>query len=396
MATEALPLNQPQEQTFETAHVAPIVGAHFVNDIYTAFVAPLLPVIIEKLSLSLTAAGSLTAILQLPAVLNPFIGYLADRISLRYFVIFAPAVTATFISMIGFANSYLALALLFFATGISVAAFHAPAPAMIARVSGRQVGLGMSLFMAGGELARTLGPIIAVWAVSLWGLDGIYRLVIPGWATSLILLWGLRGIPANPARASSLAGLKPALRSLFLPLLVIVFFRNFMLDSLVTYLPTYMNMQGASLWLAGAALSVLELAGVGGALLSGPLSDRNGRKLILLAATLVSSLLMLLFLQVSGWWIVPVLLLLGFTALSTGPVMLAIVQDQLPEHRAMGNGLYMTISFLIRPVAILAIGAIGDRAGLQSAYFWSALISLLAIPAILALPGPLRRTTIIN
>ena len=173
-------------------------------------------------------------------------------------------------------------------------------------------------------------------------------------------------------------------------MLFITFFRNFLLDSLVTYLPTYMNMQGAGLWLAGAALSILELAGVGGALLSGPLSDRAGRKLILLAATVSSALLLLVFLKVSGWWIVPVLLLLGFTALSTNPVMLAMVQDQLPEHRAMGNGLYMTISFLIRPVAILAIGAIGDRVGLQTAYFWSALISLLAIPAILALPGPLR------
>lgn len=391
MTTDAIAIPLTEEDKFETDRVAPIVGAHFVNDTYTAFISPLLPVIIEKLSLTLTAAGSLTAILQFPAVLNPFIGYLADRVSLRYFVIFAPGVTATFISLIGFAPSYPALAFLLFLTGISVAAFHAPAPAMIARVSGKQVGLGMSLFMAGGELARTVGPIIAVWAVSLWGLEGFWRLVIPGWATSLLLLIGLRNVPANPARGSSLASLKPALRTLFLPLLLISFFRNFMLDSLVTYLPTYMNMQGAGLWLAGAALSILELAGVGGALLSGPLSDRAGRKLVLLAATATSALLLLVFLRVSGWWIIPVLLLLGFTALSTNPVMLAMVQDQLPEHRAMGNGLYMTITFLVRPVAILVIGAIGDRVGLQAAYFWSALISLLAIPAILALPGPLRR-----
>ena len=123
------------------------------------------------------------------------------------------------------------------------------------------------------------------------------------------------------------------------------------------------------------------------------MSDRAGRKLILLAASLLSAGLLLVFLKVSGWMVVPVLLLLGFTALSTTPVMLAIVQDQLPEHRAMGNGLFMTITFLVRPIAILAIGAIGDRGGLQSAYFWSALISLLAIPAILALPGPLRKSS---
>lgn len=391
MTTDTITLPIDQEKNFQTGQVMPIAGAHFVHDTYTAFVAPLLPVIIEKLSLTLTAAGSLTAILQLPAVLNPFIGYLADRISLRYFIILAPAVTASLISLLGFADSYLALAILLFITGISVAAFHAPAPAMIARVSGRQVGLGMSLFMASGELARTLGPLIAVWAVSLWGLEGVYRLFIPGWAASLILFFGLRRVPVSPLRTGSLAALKPALRSLFLPLLLITFFRNFMLDSLVTYLPIYMSQQGSSLWLAGGALSILEFAGVAGALSSGPLSDRIGRKSILLAATILSSILLLIFLNVSGWQVVPLLLLLGFTALSSQPVLLAIVQDTLPEHRAMGNGLYMTISFLIRPIAILAIGALGDRGGLVSAYFWGAIISLLAIPAILALPGPFRK-----
>ena len=35
---------------------------------------------------------------------------------------------------------------------ISIAAFHAPASAMIAKVAGQRVGTGMSIFMATGEL----------------------------------------------------------------------------------------------------------------------------------------------------------------------------------------------------------------------------------------------------
>ena len=57
------------------------------------------------------------------------------------------------------------------------AAFHATAPAMIGRVSGRQVGLGMSLFMVGGELAYTLGPLLAVWAVP----PGLWMVIIVWW-----------------------------------------------------------------------------------------------------------------------------------------------------------------------------------------------------------------------
>ena len=112
-----------------------------------------------------------------------------------------------------------------------------------------------------------------------------------------------------------------------------------MLDSLVTYLPVYMNSLGANLWLSGISLSILEFAGVLGALSSGPMSDRAGRKLILLAASLLSAGLLLVFLKVSGWMVVPVLLLLGFTALSTTPVMLAIVQDQSPRASRDGQWL---------------------------------------------------------
>jgi len=371
---------------FKTDQVLTIVGGHFISDTYTAFVAPLLPLIIEKFSMTLTMAGSLTALMQLPGLLNPFIGYLADKISLRYFVIFAPAVTATLISALGIAPNFFTLAVIMLLTGVSVAAFHAPAPAMIGRISGKQVGKGMSFFMAGGELARTLGPLIAVWAVSLWGLDGIYRLVFVGWGSSLLLFWRLREVSGRGEKPGSLRNIAPKLISLFLPLTIIVFLRMFLAVSLSTYLPTYMTMEGYPLAVAGTFLAVLEFAGVGGALLSGTISDRLGRKRVLLVAFAASSLLTLLFLQASGFWVIPLLLGVGFTALSTGPLFLALVQDQVPNNRAVGNGLYLAISFVIRSLAALLVGAGGDLWGLDTAFLISATISLLAIPMLYFLP----------
>jgi MFS transporter, FSR family, fosmidomycin resistance protein len=380
-------INQDVEtEEFHTGQVLTISGGHFFNDIYTSLVPALLPVIIDKLSLSLAMAGSLTAIQQVPGLINPFIGYLADRVSLRYFVILAPAITATLIGGLGFAPSYLALLVIFFLTGISVAAFHAPAPAMIGRITGRQVGKGMSYFMAAGELARTLGPLVAVWAISLWTLDGIWRLSVIGWATSLILYWRLRSVPARTNKNAGLRQAFPAMRRLFIPIMVFTLLRNFLVECLVTYLPVYMDSKGASLWVAGASLSILELAGVAGALSSGTFSDRLGRKSILLFATLGSALIAFLFLRLDGWVLVPILLALGFTALSTTPVLLAMVQEHLPEHRALGNGTFMLISFALRPIAILAIGFIGDQYGLTTAFFASAVLSLLAAPAVLLLP----------
>lgn len=373
---------------FQTGEIMTIVGGHFVHDTFSAFIAPLLPLIIEKLSISLTLAGALWGFVQIPALLNPFIGYLADKVSLRYFIILAPAITATLMSLLGVASNYLALSVLLFAAGVSVAAFHAPAPAMIARIAGNQLGKGMSLFMAGGELGRTLGPLLAVWAVSVWSLEGFYRIMVLGWATSAVLYWRLHQISARPAQRQSVRAMLPAARRLFLPVTGIVVPRQFLITALAVYLPTFMSREGASLWVAGASLSIFELAGVGGALAGGTLSDRLGRKAILLAASVSSSVLMLLFLGVSGWWLVPVLLGLGFTALSTAPVMLAIVQEQLPHNRAMANGIFLTITFLARPLAAFILGLLGDNLGLRSAYFWAMVVSLLTIPMIFFLPEP--------
>ena len=376
----------PPKPRFQTERVFTIVGGHFIHDIYTAFLAPLLPLIIERLSLSFTLAGILTWALNLPAVLNPFIGYLADRLSVRYFVILAPAVSATLMSMLGLAPDYLTLFTLLLLVGVSIAAFHAPAPAMIGRMSGNQVGKGMSLFMASGELGRTVGPLIAVWAVSTWTLSGFYRVMVIGWAASLLLYWRLRQIPARTEKPQQISSLMRTAKRLFIPLFIMVIFRDFLLTCLSVFLPTFLKTEGASLWAAGAALAIWEFAGVGGALASGILSDRIGRKPLLFAAIASSAVIMLLFLNVSTSLFVPTLLALGFTSLSTGPVTLAIVQDHFPDNRATANGLFLSVVFLIRPVSAAAVGLMGDHFGLRAAFTWSALIALLALPAIFWLP----------
>jgi len=385
--TAAPPVETTREEPFQTEQVLTIVGGHFVHDTYSAFVAPLLPLIIERLSISLTLAGALWSFVQLPALINPFIGYLADKVSVRYFVILAPAVTASLMSLLGIAPNYFTLAVLLFVAGISVAAFHAPAPAMIARIAGNQLGKGMSFFMAGGELGRTVGPLLAVWAVSTWTLDGFYRVMVLGWAASLVLYWRLHNISARPDQRQSLRAMLPAARRLFVPLIGIVVPRQFLTTALAVYLPTFMSIEGASLWVAGASLSIWELAGVGGALMGGTLSDRWGRKMVLVIGSAASSVLMLLFLGVEGWLLVPVLIALGLTGLSLAPVMLAIVQEHLPNNRATANGVFLSITFLARPLAAFVLGLIGDNFGLRSAYFWTAIISLMAVPAVFFLPN---------
>jgi len=380
----------PAEAGFQVGQVATIGVAHLVQDSYTAFLAPLLPLIQANLGIGYALAGSLAIFTQLPSVLNPFIGYLADRVSVRYFVILAPAITATVFSSLGLTSSYATLALLLLVGGVAIAAFHAPAPAMVARVSGQRVGTGMSIFMATGEGARTLGPLVAVAGVAWFGLDGIWRMAAAGWLMSLLLYLRLRRVPATSRSPGSLAmdAFWRQARRLFPVLTWLLVGRSLLVAALTTYLPIFMSDERqASLWLAAAALTILQGAGIVGALAAGTLSDRWGRRRVLLVVTVAAPFLLLAFLYSPSWLTVPLLLALGVTSLSTQPVLLALVQDHFPHNRALANGVYLAITFLVQAAAIWGIGALADRFGLTPAYAVSALLALVSIPAVFRLPG---------
>src|SRR2546427_4523060 len=62
-------------------------AAHFLNDFYVAFLAPLLPLVVAKFNLSLALAGLLATVLTTSAAMTqPFFGIIADRLKRRVFL----------------------------------------------------------------------------------------------------------------------------------------------------------------------------------------------------------------------------------------------------------------------------------------------------------------------
>jgi MFS transporter, FSR family, fosmidomycin resistance protein len=371
---------------FQLDRVLMIISAHFINDTYSSFLAPFLPSLIAKLSLTYTQAGSLSAIMQLPSLLNPIIGYLDDRINLRILVIVAPAVTATTMTCLGIAPSYISLLILLFITGLSIAAFHAPSPAMIARASAHQVGKGMSYYMAAGELGRTIGPLVASWGLLTFAFGRMLPLAIPGWIASLVLFFRFKGIAVHVDKQTGFREVIPNALRLFIPIVGIVFLRSFLITGMGVYLPTLLEGEGAGIWKASIALAIYQFAGVFGAVLGGTISDRLGRKPVLFVVSFFAPIMVFIFLSSSGWVTILVLSLAGLLSLSAQPILLAIVQDQLPKHRSVGNGIFMAINFICLSLAAVVIGILGDKFGLHQAFLWTTLVGLLSAPLVWTLP----------
>jgi MFS transporter, FSR family, fosmidomycin resistance protein len=379
---------QPQSSEYKTNLVLALSLTHFLHDIYASFLAPLLPLLIKQLSMSLSRAGFLFTVMQVPALMNPYIGTLADRISVRLFIVIAPALTGITMGLIGLAPNYGVLVVLLFVAGVSVSLFHVPAPVMISRLSGTKIGKGMSFFMTGGELARTLGPLAAVGAVSLFGLQGFYPVMIVGIAASTWLYVKFRDVPITvqgPQTASVWKTWRD-MRFLLLPLTAIVFANGFMQTSMTAFLPTLIKAETGNLWLAGTALTLFEFSGVLGVLGAGPFSDHFGRRRILLISLSGAPAMLFLFAWTGGWARFVALLFTGFSILSMTPVMLALVQEHAEGSPSTANGLFMMISFGARAAIVVLVGYLGDLVGLTNTYFISSILGALGIPFIFMLP----------
>jgi FSR family fosmidomycin resistance protein-like MFS transporter len=390
--TSTADLDQGEGGEFQTGRVVSIAGGHAVHDTYTAFLAPLLPTFVEKFSLTNAAAGLLAAFLQIPSLLQPVIGHLADRTTLRWIVVLGPGITATAMSFLGWAPTYAALALILLVAGFNVAAFHATAPVALGYLSGNRLGRGMGLWMVGGELGRTFGPLVIVSALAVMSLKQIAFLSIAGIATSVILYFRLRGVPLQTRDHGEQVPWRTALRGMRNFMLVLgglTVMRSMMMLATTVFLPLYLTESGSSIWLAGAALSIVEAAGVAGAFAGGWISDQVGRRAVLIFGQVTAPVALCLFLVADGWLRIAALPLIGFSLLAVPPVIMALVQEQAPRSRALANGFYLSMSMAIRSIAAVAYGAFADRFGLETAMVMGAISMFAGLPLIWLLFRPL-------
>jgi MFS transporter, FSR family, fosmidomycin resistance protein len=377
-------------EEFKTKRVLAAAGGHFIHDIYTGFLPPFIPLIVERFGVSIMLAGTLAFYYRIPSTLNPILGLICERVELKLLFILAPALSAAGMCLLGQSPSYACLALILVAVGTTTAFYHALGPVLIAQSAGRRVGQGMGLWSMGGELARTVGPLAAVGIVAWRGFDGAYPFMVVGGLASVSLYLFFRSAKTTTGRkdGSSPQETWRVLRPVVLPLAAVVFFRSLTAQALSVYLPAYVVSKGQSLWFGGFCLAAFELAGTAGTFAGGYLSDRLGRRSVLLTTTLVSAFLLLVFihLPVSAWTLIPAALVLGLSVLASMPVMMALMQDHAQGLRASANGFFMGLQFGGGAVVIFLVGAMVDWLGFQTAFLISGLAGLAGAPVALLLP----------
>jgi MFS transporter, FSR family, fosmidomycin resistance protein len=184
-----------------------LAGTHFLVDGFSNIYAPLLPLLIPHLDLSLAAAGTLQMCFQLAnSVAQLGFGHIADRWRPSMLLIGGPLVTVAILPLIGLANSAVVLGVVLVAGGLGAAAFHPPAAAVVHRLGGERQGLAMSFHITGGSLGFSLGPLVFAPFAERYGLPWMPLLMLPAFGILVVFLRRLprlQGWAAMAIRAAS-------------------------------------------------------------------------------------------------------------------------------------------------------------------------------------------------
>ena len=147
---------------------------HLTGDFYSSFFSPLLPAFVDKLGLTLAQVGFITGMVRfLSFIIQPAVGYLADRYESRWFTLTGLFLTFFIIPFSGIAPNYWILMLILCLGSLGSSMFHPSVTGMVPLYSGNRTGLCLSIFNTGGTLAFALGPVFITWFVGSWGLSAM-------------------------------------------------------------------------------------------------------------------------------------------------------------------------------------------------------------------------------
>jgi FSR family fosmidomycin resistance protein-like MFS transporter len=366
--------------------------AHLAIDAYSSFFSPLLPLLVAKLGLSLTMVGGLVALASITSSFGqPLFGLVSDRLHRPWFVAFGPIVAAVFMSAIGLAHNYATLATLLLLAGVGVAAFH-PQAAALASEGATKRGLAMSIFVTGGTLGFSLGPLLAVSVAGRFGLERTWVAIIPGLLTSAILIPAFLNTKTHtrvrPPRAP-LSALRPVARPLAL-LYAIVVSRSAVSYGFMIFLSLYLTASGYSLTRAGAMVTLYLALGAFGGFLGGWLADRWGGRRVVQLSFLGAIPLYLGFLFLSTGPGLASLLAGSFILQSSLPVNVVLGQELSPRHSSTISSLLMGAAWGLGALIVGPVGAIADRYGLHNALLGLSGFLVVGLVCAIVLPD-LRR-----
>ncbi|MCP4108124.1 MAG: MFS transporter [Desulfobacteraceae bacterium] len=365
---------------------------HFTGDFYSSFTNPLFPMFVEKIGLSLAQVGCIAGVNQILAfIVQPSVGYLADRYQTRSFIMAGLMLPVVFIPLTGITTGFWTLLLATALGSIGSSMFHPSVTGMVPLYSGTKAGFSMSVFNTGGTLAFSLGPLFITWYAGRFGLDAVPLTMTMGLAIVVYLFFT---VPAPQSEGLQRIGFIGALREslgdawkVIALIWAVMFIRSVVGHSFLIFVPVMFVQKGFSVVSAGLIFSLFILSGTVSGLISGHISDKIGFKPIFIYTHALIAPVLLMFLKLEGNWVYLGAVISGAVALATLPLGVVMAQKLAPKGRSMVASLMMGFVYGLGGLIVPIIGKLADIFSIYTVLIGVSLASILTLPFIFFFPN---------
>lgn len=361
---------------------------HFTADLNSGAVAALLPLLQLRFGLDYRSVALAILVSNVTSsVIQPIFGQMADRVYLPYLPPLALLLASTGSALYAVAPTYPIFLVLVAVAGIGVSAFHPPSAAAAYTAAGDKRASGLSIFQVGGNLGFAFGPLLVAVVVELFGQHGLVAFIGPGLIAAIVLFPLARRMRRAPRPRSARRVDRPVPYVLLGLLILVVVMRSAAQFSVMTFFPLYLTRHHLlSPSLSGGVLFFFLLMGAVGTLIGGPLSDRWGRRTLLIASWVVSVPLLWALPRLAGALQFVALGLLGFAIVATFSTTVVLAQELLPNRQAIASSLSIGFAVGFGGVIVLGLGHYADVVGITRTLDWLWLLPLAAL--VLSLPLP--------
>lgn len=379
-----------EQRTLDRRNLSMLILAHMLTDLNQGAVPALIPFLVVQQGLNyLGASGITVAGTLISSVLQPLVGFLSDRRSLSWLLVLGPGLAGLGLGLSGNLAGYGWVLLAILTSAIGVAVFHPEAYRYANYYSGLQTATGMGIFSVGGTLGYAMGPLLLTFLVVQGGLSATAWMSLPVLGVAIYYFFQqerLRSARIQQQQALLQSG-QTNWRGMTLLLSVIVL-RSMSYYCLATFVPLYLiKARGFSTPLANSALTVMSIGSVAGALLSGPIADRLGRRPVLFWMAILISVSVLIFVFSSSLLSFVVLGLASAALAASFTISMVLGQSYGRGNLGLASGLTVGLAVGVGGLSTPIFGFLADRIGLSTALTSVTMLPLLAAVLVLTLPA---------
>ena len=360
---------------------------HLVADFGAGAIPIMIPYLKDMFALTYAQVGMIVFLNNLTAsVIQPIFGYLTDKKSLPWLMPIGAGFVGVGLALAANATTYNMFLVFIIMTGCACAAFHPQGSKSVSLLSEPHTrGMNMGYFLVFGNSGMAIGSLVMTALAAMPGdIKNAVWFAIPGIAVFLLLYFNMKSItieaPKKPKAADgSVVEDEPIPKKLLFMVLSFIFVRSTTHAGVAAYIPLFfINYTGMDKSLASSLISIYLIAGAAGTLFGGGLSDKLGRKRVIIASMLIIVPMIYILPRVSGLTAALFLAVIGFFFLASFGPTVVIAQEMMPNHIGSAPGLTIGFSVGLGGCGVMALGALADVFSLEVVLKSLAILPLLA------------------